>query len=327
MLRTWAESGCWSSLQLARRLLELAPAASLLRFAAATIVAGRNGWLLPVAGSTPMLRLSKLEDDTKWVHSILRDDVSWWSATTIGYDWDPPGRTADRLLEFVDTWSQEVSRGFVGPFVIDPQVRRQHTIELGGLLIELAMVVCACDRRRGMKIYKLVRSLIRIMMQPDTPLNASWLAPRVVPLVKKHMDINGDMVAGYEDKYLRRARVSMINLLGYLEPHMLRRDIETLGWLHRSLKQMFRREFTGDGWVNSSETMWNAGLKAWNERCEAQGLELGGRGNAPRDAKLDAMMDSQVRGCFVSLSALGTPLSNVWSTTSTDIFHAVYHDV
>ena len=294
---------------------------------AATIVAGRNGWLLPVAGSTPMLRLSKLEDDTKWVHSILRDDVSWWSATTIGYDWDPPGRTADRLLEFVDTWSQEVSRGFVGPFVIDPQVRRQHTIELGGLLIELAMVVCACDRRRGMKIYKLVRSLIRIMMQPDTPLNASWLAPRVVPLVKKHMDINGDMVAGYEDKYLRRARVSMINLLGYLEPHMLRRDIETLGWLHRSLKQMFRREFTGDGWVNSSETMWNAGLKAWNERCEAQGLELGGRGNAPRDAKLDAMMDSQVRGCFVSLSALGTPLSNVWSTTSTDIFHAVYHDV
>ena len=34
---------------------------------AATIVAGRNSWLLPVAGSTPMLRLSKLEDDTKRV--------------------------------------------------------------------------------------------------------------------------------------------------------------------------------------------------------------------------------------------------------------------
>ena len=64
---------------------------------AATIVAGHNGWLLRVAGSTPMLRLSKLEDDTKRVRSILRDDVSWWSATTIGYDWDPPGRTADRL--------------------------------------------------------------------------------------------------------------------------------------------------------------------------------------------------------------------------------------
>ena len=290
---------------------------------AATIVAGRNGWLLPVAGSTPMLRLSKLEDDTKRVRSILRDDDSWWSATTIGYDREPPGRAADRLLEFVDTWSQEVSRGFIGPFVIDPQVRRQHTMELGRLHIELAMAVCACDRRRDIKLYKLVRSLVRIMMQPGTPLNASWLAPRVVPIVKKHMDINGDMGAGYEDKYLRRARMSMINLLGYLEPHMLPRDIET--WLHRSLKHMFRREFTGEGWVNSSETLWNAGLKAWNERCEAQGLELGVRGNAPRDAKFEALMDSQVRGCFVSLSALGTPLSNVWSTTSTDIFHAVYH--
>ena len=66
--------------------------------------------------------------------------------------------------------------------------------------------------------------------------------------------------------------MSMINLLGYLEPHMLPRDIET--WLHRSLKHMFRREFTGEGWVNSSETLWNAGLKAWNERCEAHGLTL-----------------------------------------------------
>ena len=73
---------------------------------AATIVAGRNGWLSPVAGSTPMLRLSKLEDDTKRVHSILCDDDSWWSATTIGYDREPPGRAADRLPEFVDTWSQ-----------------------------------------------------------------------------------------------------------------------------------------------------------------------------------------------------------------------------
>ena len=137
------------------------------------------------------------------------------------------------------------------------------------------------------------------------------------------MDINGDMGAGDGDKYLRRARMSMIDLVGYLEPHMLQGDIKT--WLHRSLKHIFRREFTREGWVNSSETLWNAGLEAWNERCEAQGLELGIRGNAPRDAKFEAMMDSQVHGCFVSLSALGTPLSNVWSTTSTDIFHAVYH--
>lgn len=290
---------------------------------AATIVAGRNGWLLPVAGSTPMLRLSKLEDDTERVRSILRDDVSWWSATTIGYDRERPGIVADRLLQFVAIWSQEVSRGFIGPLIIDPQVRRQHTMELGGLLIKLGMAVCACDRRRDIKLYKLVRSLIRIMMQPDTPLNASWLALRVVPLVKKHMDINGDVGAGYEDKYLRRSRLGLIDLLGYLEPQMLRRDIETFGWLHRSLKRIYRREYAGGVWVDSSETMWNAGLKAWNERCEAHGLELGGRGNE----KLDAMMDSQVRGCFVSLSALGRPHSNVWSTTSTDIFHAVYHEV
>ena len=51
----------------------------------------------------------------------------------------------------------------------------------------------------------------------------------------------------------------------------------------------------------TNEKTWSAGLKAWNERCEAQGL---GRGcdTETRDAKLEAILHSGVRGCFFRLS-------------------------
>ena len=50
----------------------------------------------------------------------------------------------------------------------------------------------------------------------------------------------------------------------------------------------------------TNEKTWSAGLKAWNERCEAQGL---GRGcdTETRDAKLEAILHSGVRGCFSSV--------------------------
>ena len=43
--------------------------------------------------------------------------------------------------------------------------------------------------------------------------------------------------------------------------------------------------------------MWNVGLVAWNERCEAQRLQLGSRGDEGHDVNLEAILDKQVRGC------------------------------
>jgi len=47
--------------------------------------------------------------------------------------------------------------------------------------------------------------------------------------------------------------------------------------------------------VVTNEKTWSAGLKAWNERCEAQGL---GRGcdTETRDAKLEAILHSLGQG-------------------------------
>ena len=87
---------------------------------------------------------------------------------------------------------------------------------------------------------------------------------------------------------------------------------------------------TASGEVLNRDTMWNVGLVAWNERCEAQRLQLGSRGDEGQDVNLEAILDKQVRGCFVSCSALGTPhwssRDSWWSVKRHDIFHAVYHD-
>jgi hypothetical protein len=72
-------------------------------------------------------------------------------------------------------------------------------------------------------------------------------------------------------------------------------------------------------------TMWADGLRAWNERCEAQGLKLGlGCDQGTRDTTLEVLLDPQVRGCFVRLSALGMPVDTDWfQRVGEDVFHAV----
>ena len=99
-----------------------------------------------------------------------------------------------------------------------------------------------------------------------------------------------------------------------------------------------------NGLVN--DTMWNTGLVAWNERCEAQRLQLRSSGDEGHDENLEAILNKQIRGCFVSCGGPNAqqlqpdqtaddegqtppPWSSSdswWSVTSHDIFHAVYHD-
>ena len=87
---------------------------------ASAIIAARYGWRLPPDGIPLMRHLSKVEQDTKWVRSILRDNLSSWWSVGIGSE------SATCLLEFARCWDQEASLGFVGPLFIYPEVRRQH---------------------------------------------------------------------------------------------------------------------------------------------------------------------------------------------------------
>ena len=86
---------------------------------ASAIIAARYGWRLPPDGIPLMRHLSNVEQDTKWVRSILRDDSSSWWSDGIGSE------SATRLLEFARCWNPEASLGFVGPLFIFPEVRRQ----------------------------------------------------------------------------------------------------------------------------------------------------------------------------------------------------------
>ena len=319
---------------------------------ASAVIAARHGWRLPPDGTALMRHLSKVVQDTKWVRSILRDDSSfWWSA---GID----SESASRLLEFVSCWDQEASLGFVGPLLIYPEVRRRHIPELSGLLIELATSVCKSDPHRDAKISSFLRPLVGIMAQPGTPLDTLWLAPRVSLLVKKHMKFNGFFGGSYETRCfgVHRTQIVLLDLVGFLEPHVLRSDPETYTWLKNTLQILPKTRLTAsggiftveNGLVDDDDTMWNTGLVAWNERCEAQRLQLRSSGDEGHDENLEAILDKQIHGCFVSCGesnaqqlqpdqtadsqSLGTPPpwsssdDSWWSVTSHDIFHAVYHD-
>ena len=313
---------------------------------ASAVIAARHGWRLPPDGIALMRHLSKVVQDTKWVRSILRDDSSfWWSA---GID----SESASRLLEFVSCWDQEASLGFVGPLLIYPEVRRQHIPELSGLLIELATSVCESDPHRDAKISSFLRPLVGIMAQPGTPLDTLWLAPRVSLLVKKHMKFNGVLGGNYETSCVHRTQIALLDLVGFLEPHVLRSDPDTYTWLMNTLQIRPKTRLTSSGGVFTVEngvvndTMWNTGLVAWNERCEAQRLQLRSSGDEGHDENLEAVLDKQIRGCFVSCGGSNAqqlqpdqtadffgqtppPWSSSdswWSVTSHDIFHAVYHD-
>ena len=130
----------------------------------------------------------------------------------------------------------------------------------------------------------------------------------------------------------------------------------TFKWLIRTLQSLPKTRLTATGGVikvenplnGRSETMWNAGLAAWNKRCEAQRLQLRrSSGDEGHDVTLEAIRDKQIRGCFVSCgwsnaqqlqpdqtaddvflgsSPPGWSDGSWWSVASHEIYHAVYHD-
>ena len=298
---------------------------------AAKIVADRHGWRLPpVASGTPMQHLSRLEHDTKLVRSILRQM-----------------NELARPLPDVTLWAKEVTGGFIGSPSIDAQVRWQHTLELGRLLILLPMRVGPGpadrlddpqrDPERDQKVADwlnlvagFVWQLNSLMTQPGTPLDASWLAACVFPLVEMYMAIeNRDdsrLLAHHQGTGMR-----LVSLLCFLEPSVLRSHPETFEWVRTTLKCV---PVHRDG-VVTNETAWSAGLEAWNELWEAQEFwEAHCRGcdAETRDArKLKAMLSvgiAGVRGCFPRLSAVSTKISQLWWSRvgwGCEIFPAVYH--
>ena len=155
------------------------------------------------------------------------------------------------------------------------------------------------------------------MAQPGTPLDTLWLAPRVFLLVKKHMDVEGVWCSRNEALQVRKTRLALLDLLGFLEPHVLRSDPVTFKWLVRTLQSVPKMRLTASGGVikvetplngHGSETMWNAGLAAWNERCEAQRLQLRSSGAEGHDVTLEAIVDN--RFADVLSAAAGQMLSS-----------------
>ena len=198
--------------------------------AAAKIVADRHGWrLLPVAGSTPMQHLSKLEHDTKLVHSTLLD-------LNGNIDMKP-----NHPLPDVALWVEEVSLGFIGPLFIDAQVRWQHTLELGRLLMMHAMRVGPDDPEGDRKVALFVRLLSSLMTQPGTPLDASWLAGWVFPLVEMQRAIEN---RGNPSWLFRStgATLTLVELLGFLDTRAVRRVLrshpKTFEWVQTFLNKI-----------------------------------------------------------------------------------------
>ena len=272
---------------------------------AATIIADRHRWRLPLVGSAPK-HLSKLEQDTKRVQFYIRDKSVWrWKRAPI---------------QFIDLWTTEVSPGFIGPLLIDPQVRRHCNLEFGEFLIRFSMRFDPDHPDHDFRMAWVFRALFLLMAQPGTQLNSSWLAARVLPLVKEHMDNTWTL-----------KKPKLLKLLYYIDPHVLRSHREIFEWLKMSLQKMKARVFTeprGSEFVYTNESRWAAGLRAWNERCEAQGLKLEDC-NIARDAKLKAMVGyGQAGGCFarLPLSEQDPPAESWWTRGGCDYFHAIYHD-
>ena len=130
---------------------------------AATVAAGHHGWRLPLAGScTPVRHLSKLELDTIRVRFCVR----------------AMSHRSEPYAAFLDFWIADLVLALSAPCLnVDAQVRRQQTLELGALLFRAAMDVWRwCPGQC---------SLLHVLMScPGTPLDASWLASRVIPYLK-----------------------------------------------------------------------------------------------------------------------------------------------
>ena len=281
---------------------------------AATIIADRHRWRLPLVGSAPK-HLSKLEQDTKRVQFPIRDG-------SVCMRW-----MGKQLGEFLHLWTTEVSPGFIGPLLIDPQVRRHCNLEFGEFLIRFSMRFDPDHPNHDFRMAWVFQALFLLMAQPGTQLNSSWLAARVLPLVKEH----------WMDKTRTQKTTWLHLLLYYIDPHVLRSHGEIFEWLKMSLQKMRARVFTGpalngaNGWVYTNESRWAAGLRAWNARYTAQGLDLEDC-NIARDAKLKAIVGyGQAGGCFARLP--GPPLSEQdppaefwWRRAGCDYFHAIYHN-
>ena len=167
------------------------------------------------------------------------------------------------------------------------------------------------------------------------------------------MTFNGVLGGLYETVRVHLTQMVLLDLVGFLEPHVLRSDPETYTWLIATLQILPERRLTASGGIFTVEnglvndTMWNTGLVAWNERCEAHRLQLRSSGDEGHNENLEAILDKQIRGCFVSCGGSNAqqlqpdqtaddpghqtppPWSSIdswWSVTSHDIFHAVYHD-
>ena len=123
------------------------------------------------------------------------------------------------------------------------------------------------------------------------------------------MDVEGVWCSRNEALQVRKTRLALLDLLGFLEPHVLRSDPVTFKWLVRTLQSVPKMRLTASGGViqvetplngHGRETMWNAGLAAWNEHCEALRLQLRSSGAEGHGVTLEAILDKQIRGCFVS---------------------------
>ena len=169
---------------------------------AAQIIAGRHGWRLPAIGSAPM-HLSKLEQDTARVRYYLTIFRVWTSSQ----------------IQFVERWAEEMSPGFIGALSIDPQVRQQHTLELGELLIKIVREVHSDDRQRDKRIAKVFKQLVQLMAQPGTPLDASWLLD-ILTLDEWTLEV-------LRCPKLTKTRRMLTKLLGYIEPCVLRAHPKT----------------------------------------------------------------------------------------------------
>ena len=185
---------------------------------AAMVVAGHHGWRLSWASRTPLRHLSKLEQDTMRVRHHLRavsENILKMP------NWYLPGYGSPEQ-KFFDLWTAELSLGFAGLLYIDAQVSQQHTLELGEFLFQASMQVWSLDG----KISRACTQLITMMAHPGTPLDASWLAVRLIPSIKKRMCVC---------KIRTTQLVGMVELLRHLEPHVLRDNPETEAWLQRAL--------------------------------------------------------------------------------------------
>ena len=191
---------------------------------AATVVAGDYGWRLPMTDGdctqdTMRVRflvvslLSKLEQETMRVRFCVRA-MSWRSEPYVGY------------VHFWTIHGLSLALLSAPSLYIDAQVRRQHTLELGALLFRAAMDAW----RHNWSSSRACTQLLTVMAHPGTPLDASWLAARVIPYIENHLLDIGTM------SYKNSRRVGMVKLLSHLKPHAFRYHPEILEWLQRSLQ-------------------------------------------------------------------------------------------